>query len=410
MTEQALADVRRRARIPDGVCYTFDAQPKDGTEAQHQSPICKTTRRTVVSLGLGRFQAREVVRRAEGVLPRRSAALATLVPKRMRYDFELIAHVGIRSFLDAQNLEQLQRELANRSPAIEVPLSSLHDLRGKFLFLFGALHRQAAPAMRLAWQAAPGDWLIDGTLEPGTPLFFGIQETRWGVMLDCWKVPSEKGPDLARCLRQAAEQFGKPPRVVHDLGAAMASACEEGLPGVAQRVCHFHFASDVGEGLYQKPQQQLSSRLQTLGVQVRMHDQRKAQTNRLRQQLESGQAELVLGELLTGHRPAAPWSLALAREVLLALHNWVLSYPQDGRRQGFPFDPYLLYLHRRLLKAGATLDRLLADTAFAARLPVTFANLQQQLTNYRTDAEVVAAAELYEKAHALFERLRAACG
>jgi hypothetical protein len=84
----------------------------------------------------------------------------------------------------------------------------------------------------------------------------------------------------------------------------------------------------------------------------------------------------------------------------------MMNYPQDGRRQGFPFDPYLLYLHRRLVKAGDALDRLVAQTAAVVRLPPTFANLQQQLTRYRQDPEVVHAAALYEKAHSIFARLR----
>src|SRR5262249_39117734 len=161
----------------------------DGASGQRPA-VYKTTQRTVVSLRLGSFQAREVVRQSEPTTPvQRSQTLAQLVGKGMRYDYELIAYVGRRHFLDGLDLGLLQRERAERSPPIKVPTSSLYDLRGKFLFLFGALHHQAASALRQAWQAiGPGDWLIDGTLEPGTPLFFGIQETRWGVLLDCWKV------------------------------------------------------------------------------------------------------------------------------------------------------------------------------------------------------------------------------
>lgn len=193
LSEQAQAVIRSQARLPDGLCYTFDADPGDGAAAAQRPAVYKTTRRTVVGLHLGCFQAREVVRQAPGgAPPQRCEALTTLVGKGMRYDYELIVHVGLRSFLDAVGLGPLQQELASRCPAVEVPTSSLYDLRGKFLFLLGALHRQAAAALRQAWQAlGPADWLIDGTLEPGTPLFFGIQEAHWGVLLGCWKIPSE---------------------------------------------------------------------------------------------------------------------------------------------------------------------------------------------------------------------------
>ena len=410
LSEQAQAAIRSQARLPDGLCYTFDADPGDGAAAAQRPAVYKTTRRTVVGLRLGCFQAREVVRQAPGgAPPQRCEALATLVGKGMRYDYELIVHVGLRSFLDAVGLGPLQQELASRCPAVEVPTSSLYDLRGKFLFLLGALHRQAAAALGQAWQAlGPADWLIDGTLEPGTPLFFGIQEAHWGVLLGCWKVPSEKADDLAPCLGQAAGQFGLPARVVHDLGSAMALAAQQALPGVPRRVCHFHFARDVGTDLYYRPQLQLSNRLRALGLQVRLHDQRKTQTQRLRRQVEGGQAQLVLGELLAGQCPSAPWDSALAREVLLAVHGWIMDYPKDGRRQGYPFDPHLLYLHRRLVKAADALDRLATGTSVGSDLAPALGHLRGQLSRYRDDPEVTAAAALYEQAHRLFERLRTA--
>src|SRR5262249_2947252 len=67
---------------------------------------------------------------------------------------------------------------------------------------------------------------------------------------------------------------------------------------------------------------------------------------------------------------------------------------------------HLLYLHRRLVKGGLALDRLTSNTSVRDVLPVTFANLQEELARYRSDPEVVAASGLYEKAHGLFERLR----
>ncbi len=407
LSEQAQADIRRHSHLGEGLCFSFDARADTESTWPQQPTVYKTTSRTVVSLRLGCFRAREIVRRVERGPPQRSRALAALVGKAMRYDYELIAHVGTRTFLDGQAVGPLQQELAQRCPAVEIPTSSMYDLRGKFLFLLGALHRQSAPLLRQRCDAAGrGDWLIDGTLEPGTPLFFGIQETRWGIMLDCWKLPTEKADDMAACLNQAALAFGPPPHVVHDLGSAMALACQQGLPGVEQRVCHFHFASDVGEDLYQQPQRQLSARLRALGLQLRMHDQRKGQAERLRQQIVCGRGQLLLAELLSGQRPAARWDTTLAREVLLALHGWIMNYPQDGRRQGFPFDPYLLYLHRRLLKARSALDRLVAQIPDTIVLPGTFANLQKQLSRYRDDPEVASAAGLYEKAYTIFERLR----
>lgn len=35
-----------------------------------------------------------------------------------------------------------------------------------------------------------------------------------------------------------------------------------------------------------------------------------------------------------------------ARELFLSLNHWMLDYTNDGKRQGYPLDFYLLYFHR----------------------------------------------------------------
>ena len=63
------------------------------------------------------------------------------------------------------------------------------------------------------------------------------------------------------------------------------------------------------------------------------------------------------------------WNEALGREVLLALQLWMLDYPRDGHRQGFPFDPYLLYFHRRVVKAYEVSKRLLYRESVRQKAP-----------------------------------------
>ncbi len=109
-----------------------------------------------------------------------------------------------------------------------------------------------------------------------------------------------------------------------------------------------------------------------------------------------------------GPLPRGPFRPDAGREVLLALHFWILDYPSDGRRQGFPFDPYLLYLHRRLVRAAAMVDRLLADADVARQAPQPLFHLQEQLRQYSQDAQIRTAATRYERAFAMFTRLREA--
>ena len=236
-------------------------------------------------------------------------------------------------------------------------------------------------------------------------MFLGIQEAGSGVWLGGRKIPSENTDDIALCLKQSADRFGRPHRILHDLNSAMINACDHALPGVPHFVCHYHLAHDVGEDLYEEPQAALSKRLRAMQVQLRMRDQRKNQIENFRA-AGSSAAELVLTELLAGRPVAVPFDGSLGREVLMALHYWILDYRCDGRRLGFPFDPYLLYLHRRMIRAGELADRLFADHVVAQQMPQALRNLQKQLGEYRRDPQIVAAADSYERAAAMFHRLR----
>ena len=327
----------------------------------------------------------------------------------MRYAYDVIAHVGVAYYLHGNTLEDVGQELRQREPPVIVPPSSLYDLCGSFLYLFGQLHRRRANQLRaLLEREGKSVWLLDCTQERDSPAFFGVLETHYGILLGCWKVATENQTEIAPCLRQVVEDFGKPGRLLRDLGATMKAVRNEVLADVPEGICHFHFARDVGKDLLAQPQQALNNRLQALKLQVRLHEQRQDQTDYLRKQLGSGEATLLLQRLLAGEKAPACWTATLGRKVLLAVQFWILDYARDGRRQGYPFDPHLLYLHRRLVRAGEALTRLLANPGSAGQLPRCLVNLCARLQQYREDAAIVAAANWYEKAYELFGELRQA--
>jgi hypothetical protein len=410
--QQAAEDLQQAATLPAEACFRFDAaQEAGGAQAPDVScgGVQKTARRTVVSLKQGRFQACETVRHAVGSggpVSDRSRQLAALVPPGAQYAFDLIAHVGLQTYVRGRSLQELRTELAERQPTLQVPLSTLWDQQQKFLFYLGFLHQQATPCLReyLA-QHGPVTWVVDGTTEPETAVFFGLEEATHGLFLGSWKIPSENVEDLVPCFRQAADQFGWPNDVLHDLSPTISGACEQALPGVAHRVCHQHLARDIGEDLYAAPQAALCKRVRTLKLQYRLKEQRRGQNEWLRQRLDSP-ADLVLADLLAGRTVAVSWDETFSREILLAFHFWILDYRSDGRRRGFPFDPYLLYLHRRLVRAGEAVDRLLSQAAVASQMPQVVRNFQALLQAYRTDPEICVAAAEYERCWTLFTRLR----
>jgi hypothetical protein len=377
--------------IPEGLIHHFDIEAAGGH-------VQRTTRRHVITLQLGRFEAVEVHRTATTADSPCSSPLARLVPKGSAYGYDLIAYVGCETFLRHRTLESVALEFPR------IPFSSLYDMQHKFLFYFGHLHRQSAPILA-AWpqQRGGGTWLIDGTIEPGTPMYFGIYEAEDNILLDACRIPSENADAITPCLKQAAMRFGKPRRVLHDLSEAMAAACERAFEGVSHTVCNFHLLRDIGEDLYATPQARLRERLRQLKLQWRLKEQRRGQTEWLREHIEN---TTVLADVLAGKRAEVPQATA-GREVLMAFHQWLLDYPRDGRRQGFPFDPYLLYFHRRVVRGSAAVERLLNNARVQAQAPLVLKNFASMLRQYLDDSTVIEAAGQYEATFTLFHRLRA---
>ena len=407
--------------LPDDVEYLFDERDQlegltgEASEGAMKCPttVCKTRCRKVVTLKHGSFSAREVVRQKATKsgetqqIP--NCELSRLVAPGCRYGYDLVAHVGLESFLFGRRLQEIQQNLQANGPSIHIPTSSLDELRRRFLFYLGQVHHHAAPVLREALSQADGQtWLIDGTLEPGTPVFFGVQDAASAILLGCRKIPTENADAMAPCLEEMAHDHGRPRRVLHDLSNAMSLACQRALPDVPHDVCHFHFARDVGEDLMAQPQKALSNRLRSLKLKVRLREQRKTQTDWLREHDGAPEADLILQQLLRGEPLTATWSETLGREVLFAFHFWMLDYAADGKRQGFPFDPYFLYFHRRLIRGHDALEHLLSRPAVNAHAPKTLFNLHDQLKHYRTDPQIIAATAHYETAFREFERLRTA--
>jgi hypothetical protein len=401
-----LQQVEMESQLPLKAKYTFDPLSAEELTGKHLY-VQKTTRRTVVSLNFSKFQAKEVIREEKKKrFPLHSPKLATLVPSGARYAYDLIAFVGRKSYLEGSKLNSIHEEIIDHHGLPHIPFSSLYDLQRKFLFYLGEVHRQAAPRLKNYFQERCNNtWLIDGTIEPGTPVFFGVKEAYEGIFLGGGKIPTENDNDISNCLTEVAKLYGVPDEILHDLSERMFNACEIAFPAKPHRVCHYHLLRDIGDDLYDVPQKMLSKRIRAMKLQLNLRDQRSRQTQWLQRAIKEKEMPLILKELLNGKGINNGWTKGLGREVLLALHGWMLDYPHDGHRQGFPFDPYHLYLHRRIVIVYDASQRILSSEG-ARDLPKAFFTFSSKLEKYLTDPVIREATELYEKAFDIFEQIR----
>ena len=140
-----------------------------------------------------------------------STQLASLVPPGARYGFDLIAHVAVESFLRGHSLQDIHMDLASRPNPLKVPLSTLWDSAAKVPVLPWSSAPAASASIR-QYLDGQGETtsLLDGTIEPGTPVFLGIEDAASGLLLGGWKVPSENADVIASCLSEAARPTDNP--------------------------------------------------------------------------------------------------------------------------------------------------------------------------------------------------------
>ena len=117
---------------------------------------------------------------------------------------------------------------------------------------------------------------------------------------------------------------------------------------------------------------------------------------------------LMMKDLLKGESISGLNEKFIGREMYLAINDWILDYANDGNRQGFPFDPYLLYFQRRVHKAYQFTNELINKHLSGKTIPDVFINFNNKLGEYLKDKKIISAENLYEKAFDIFEMLRSA--
>ncbi len=410
---KAKQEIIKLSEVCSEVEYIFDQQEMISENNVTVPKILKTSVRKVVSLQHSEFKAKSVIRKDAENKPLggtyKIPSLVSIVPSGAKYAFDLIAEIGIKSYIEGRKLSDIQHDL-KQERNLDIALSSMFDQQRKFLFYFGALHHQSAGKIKsyLQDRKEANIWLLDGTLEVGTPVFFGIKEAVSGFMLDCWKIPTENKTDISRCLDKGSVMYGEPDITLHDLSAKINDAFEERFKNKPHKVCDFHFTRDVGDGLYENPQNLLSTQLKKLKLRIQLVEQRKGQTVWLRGAINQKQVSLVMRDLLNGASVSGINPKSYGREIYLAINDWILDFASDGNRQGFPFDPYLLYFQRRIRKASQLTDELISKVLPINTISNAMINFNTTLKIYLSDKQIIEAENLYEKAYEIFNFMRAA--
>ncbi len=379
----------------------------------HQCPKCgsglnvrKTRTKTVVTMDIGAFRARETVLFCPNdKMPFTSQQLRRLVPEGATFGFDVIVEVGMALFVHGRNNQETMKELAARN--VFVSEREISYLGKKFIIYLAIAHRRSRTRIR-DLMARKGGYIlhVDGTCEGDSPNLFcgldGISE----LILDTIKIPSEKKKLLIPFFQRIKDQFGEPKALVHDMGRGIVAAVEEVFPGVKDFVCHFHFLRDIGKDLLLDDYTALRKRLQKLKVRSSLRQKSKyleRKINPASQHLDEIMASIGTGAWQTTSFESIPLVTTYA------LIHWVFEYPCQSSGYGFPFDRPHLDFYRRLQKAHRLLGKIMnVHLRGIARDNKPFYQAYNTLEKVVKDKQLNELAANLEQKSKVFDKLRKA--
>lgn len=159
----------------------------------------------------------------------------------------------LRWGLDMQ-INEVRSELARRG----IPLSKgqISMLCDEFLVRF----RLWFEASREAWAEGLQRGLvllIDGTSKDGGPVTYRAVAYKQGVTVHAACIESENEADITAFLRRVKDAVGVPRLILRDGAQAVTNACDGVFPGVAQRLCHWHWLKNAGKALLDEASHEL---------------------------------------------------------------------------------------------------------------------------------------------------------
>jgi hypothetical protein len=365
--------------------------------------VLKTHTRTVITLPIGTWRARETLWRdpaTDQVCA--SAELRRLVAPGYRYGYDVVVEVGRRLFVEAQPVRQIITELDHRQ--VHLSPSTVADLGRRFIALLALAHRRCAGRLRQALCLQGGYILhLDATYEDQSPLLMTGIDAVMEIVLGNVKLPSEKAAGIIPFLRQLKACFGPPLAAVHDMSKGIQAALDEVFPGILDFICHFHFLRDLGKDLFGAEYDTLRKRLQTHGT----VGQLRARLRTWQKQIDADpQLKQALEQLPVSGWPSQPLSQSPLFAADLLAH-WVLAGLQQGQGYGFPFDRPLLALARRAQAASAQLPDLIALSAPEGwRRHLPFHHLDRDLKDLVQDRPLRHTLDRLETRSQLFDQLR----
>lgn len=374
--------------------------PQDNSCRQGDLKVLKSRKKTVVTLDVGPFCAKEtlLIDSSDGTVYH-SQQLRSLTPYRCTYGYDVLVCVGYGLFIHSHSEQQIIEQLAHKN--VSISQREIGFLGRKFITYLAIAHQQSRQRLK-QFMSFKGGYILhlDGTCEGDSPHLFTGMDGIAKIVLDNIKLPSEKAELLIPFFTKIKQQYGDPVALVHDMGQGILSAVKEVFKDIPDFICHFHFLRDIGKDLYGNEYAKIRTRLQKHKIRGLLRKKAKALEKLIG---DNTQAACQLLEGIEKGRVDTSFLNNMPAISSYAMIHWALDRSGQLEGYGFPFDcPHMIFYQRLKVLHG------LINTAGKVQFDKRFFSLWRPLTKIVEDQQLKRAAVQMEKKVKIFKKLRKA--
>lgn len=317
--------------------------------------VQKTRARTVSTLHVGHFRAREVFLECEPCgRTYRSEELCDLVPPGANFGYDVMVYAGKALWQRHRTEAEVVDELAEKN--VRISPREVSYLAMRFVTYLAIAHQRRTPDIKADMQSHGGYIChLDATCEGRDPFLMTSIDSLSDIVLGNIKLPSEDHAHIVPFLKRIKKAFGVPLALVHDMGKGILAAVARIFPGVPDFICHFHFLRDIGKDFLGAEYDVIRKRLRKHGISAALRyraKQLKGQMDDNPAMIDALQEGMATGTL-------APEAFEFAPVVAAyTLIQWALKAKTDGDGYGFPFDRPHLSFAQRLRQLNTQIERI----------------------------------------------------
>ena len=317
--------------------------------------IRKTVKKVIVTIDMGEFETVEIQTQCHSCdIIYHSDELRSLTPHRGRYGYDVIEAVGKSRFVDCNNIEKIQKDLAEKN--ISISLKEISFLSKRFIVYLVLAHKEGEAELKQHMDSQGGYILhMDGTCEGGSPHLFSCIDELSNIVLGNSKMPTEDSQYIMPLLESLKAAYGNPIALVHDMGSAILKAVAIVFPGVADYVCHFHFLRDLGKDLFDFEYRTIQRYTRSYSVKKILNKTLKKLKATIDKNEELSDS---LGNYLSNNNIAQIEKGLDPTITAYILVAWILEFNSSSHGLGFPFDRPHLEFYLRIEKSYQELKHL----------------------------------------------------